>query len=115
MGTFAKMCAGFGTMPERTDRRDDALVVMPDLDQEYAKIAQEHGLPVRSKAKPDPREIGPTAMSEAHGKQSVENGRPHGAEVLLHHANSERPEDKESADVLEDTAEQGTEVEQAAA
>jgi len=48
--TFSKMCAGLGNMPERADRRDDDLVVMPDMEQELAKIAQKHGLPMPNQA-----------------------------------------------------------------
>jgi len=51
--TFAKMCAGLGHLPERLDRRDDDIVVMPDLEQEYLKIAQKHGLPRGTPARPE--------------------------------------------------------------
>jgi len=50
--TFAKMCGGFGSMPERTDRRDDDIVAMPDLEAEYAKIAQRHGIVLPPKGTP---------------------------------------------------------------
>jgi len=60
--TFAKMCAGLGEMPERLDRRDDDLVVMPDLEQEYAKIAQKHNIPVK---KPEPKPVDAEAMQLA--------------------------------------------------
>lgn len=51
--TFAKMCGGFGSMPERTDRRDDDIVAMPDIEAEYAKIAQRHGIAFPPKATPE--------------------------------------------------------------
>mmetsp|Transcript_29519 Transcript_29519/g.91798 ORF Transcript_29519/g.91798 Transcript_29519/m.91798 type:complete len:558 (+) Transcript_29519:93-1766(+) len=47
--TFAKMCAGLGQLPEREDRRDDDVVVMPDMNAEYAKIAQKHGIVLNKK------------------------------------------------------------------
>merc|ERR1712113_1339120 len=44
------MCNAFGDMPERTDRRDDELVVMPDIEQEAIDIALKHGLPMPQRA-----------------------------------------------------------------
>mmetsp|Transcript_7640 Transcript_7640/g.15958 ORF Transcript_7640/g.15958 Transcript_7640/m.15958 type:complete len:588 (+) Transcript_7640:81-1844(+) len=65
--TFARMCAGLGQLPERSDRREDDVVVMPDLEQEYAKIAQKHGLPMPSVA------AGPaTAVAEAEAEEDPE-------------------------------------------
>lgn len=46
-GAFAKMCAGLGQLPERVGRTDDSPVVMPNLEEEYAKIAARHGLPYK--------------------------------------------------------------------
>eukprot|EP00913_Durusdinium_trenchii_P022622 g21245.t1 len=43
--TFSKMCTGLGELPER-ERREDQLVVAPDLDEEYAKLARETGVPL---------------------------------------------------------------------
>mmetsp|Transcript_178760 Transcript_178760/g.567238 ORF Transcript_178760/g.567238 Transcript_178760/m.567238 type:complete len:594 (-) Transcript_178760:358-2139(-) len=47
--TFAKMVSGLGDMPERTDRMEDDLVVMPNIDEEFEKLARQHGLPIRAK------------------------------------------------------------------
>jgi len=44
--TFAKMCNGLGQLPEREARSDNEVVVMPDLEQEYAKLVGQHGLSV---------------------------------------------------------------------
>eukprot|EP00930_Biecheleria_cincta_P047157 TRINITY_DN32630_c0_g1_i1.p1 TRINITY_DN32630_c0_g1~~TRINITY_DN32630_c0_g1_i1.p1 ORF type:complete len:577 (+),score=95.23 TRINITY_DN32630_c0_g1_i1:58-1731(+) len=50
--TFARMCEGLGSMPERNDRKDDDLVVAPNLEEEYARISQQTGVSVeRLKAK----------------------------------------------------------------
>jgi len=49
---FARMCAGLGQMPERVGKTDDGTAVMPNLEEEYAKIAVKHGLPVSSKSLP---------------------------------------------------------------
>merc|ERR1712218_752426 len=43
-GAFARMCAGLGQLPERVGRTDDDPVVMPNLEEEYAKIAAKHGI-----------------------------------------------------------------------
>jgi len=66
--TFAKMCAGLGQMPERSDRREDDVVVMPNLEQEYAKIAQKHGLPMPRKAPPKAEATEPAHAETAHAE-----------------------------------------------
>eukprot|EP00929_Paragymnodinium_shiwhaense_P027467 TRINITY_DN16117_c0_g1_i1.p1 TRINITY_DN16117_c0_g1~~TRINITY_DN16117_c0_g1_i1.p1 ORF type:complete len:629 (-),score=194.83 TRINITY_DN16117_c0_g1_i1:143-2029(-) len=43
--TYSRMVAGLGSLPERT-RKDDDIVVMPNLDEEYARIMKEAGLAV---------------------------------------------------------------------
>ncbi|CAE7207122.1 unnamed protein product, partial [Symbiodinium necroappetens] len=44
--TFSRMCGGLGTMPERSDRRDDDLVIAPNLEEEYEKLSQKIGVSV---------------------------------------------------------------------
>eukprot|EP00439_Symbiodinium_sp_Y106_P040542 s2469_g4.t6 len=46
--TFSRMCGGLGSMPERSDRRDDDLVVAPNLEEEYEKLSQKIGEEVRN-------------------------------------------------------------------
>lgn len=46
--TFAKMCSVLGAMPERSERQGEELFVAPNLDEEYARIAAELGLPQSS-------------------------------------------------------------------
>eukprot|EP00931_Biecheleriopsis_adriatica_P044611 TRINITY_DN25539_c0_g2_i1.p1 TRINITY_DN25539_c0_g2~~TRINITY_DN25539_c0_g2_i1.p1 ORF type:complete len:257 (+),score=83.10 TRINITY_DN25539_c0_g2_i1:70-771(+) len=64
--TFARMCNGLGSMPERDDRRDDDLVTAPNLDEEYAKLAAQTGVPVERlrKAAPAPRAAVTSQSSE---------------------------------------------------
>merc|ERR1712039_69069 len=71
--TFAKMCAGLGDLPDRTDRRDDDLVVMPDLEQEAMNIALKHGLPLperKSKRPPTDDEIVPEPEADGAMRSS---------------------------------------------
>lgn len=78
--TFAKMCAGLGSMPERTDRREDDIVVMPDLGEEMAKIAATHGLPLPALTGQAPAAPSPDEASGAPAAPAAEAGPPCGGE-----------------------------------
>lgn len=83
--TYARMCAGLGSLPERTDRRDDDLVVMPDLDKEMLKIAEEHGLPIRM----------PQRSGSSGGAVTVAGGEVQSALSAAQDPESERPPEAE--------------------
>jgi tetratricopeptide (TPR) repeat protein len=72
--TFAKMCGGLGDMPDRTDRTDEGLVKMPDIDAEFAKIAAKHGLPRQANKKA--AETSETPATEAEAAACEEAGKP---------------------------------------
>eukprot|EP00933_Yihiella_yeosuensis_P006265 TRINITY_DN11096_c0_g2_i1.p1 TRINITY_DN11096_c0_g2~~TRINITY_DN11096_c0_g2_i1.p1 ORF type:complete len:283 (+),score=78.02 TRINITY_DN11096_c0_g2_i1:24-851(+) len=80
--TFSKMCNAFGSMSERSDRRDDNPVVAPDLNEEYAKISAELGVPLPKAAKELLKEKEEKEMRQKQKQQPVSDlAEPSEAEV----------------------------------
>uniref|UniRef100_A0A7S1QGR4 Peptidylprolyl isomerase n=1 Tax=Alexandrium catenella TaxID=2925 RepID=A0A7S1QGR4_ALECA len=75
--TYAKMCQGLGQLPERDDRRDDDVVVMPDLEKEYSQIAQKHGIVLPKRAARPPQE--PQQDASAAGEAAAGEAAPEAA------------------------------------